>query len=151
MEKTLSTLTEYRSRLAEAQNLDQNLWQYETQVEEMENILKNVKETRDTLKKQKKENDAKIDKLQGILATEIDDVAKEYEEEVKLNDALELRGFNDETEQKELIDGFQREADLFALLDAYAWELKISHGYSKKQRNLVYKPKPQEVQQAPLE
>lgn len=86
----------------------------------MENILKNVKETRDTLKKQKKENDAKIDKLQGILATEIDDVAKEYEEEVKLNDALELRGFNDETEQKELIDGFQREADLFALLDAYA-------------------------------
>lgn len=151
MEKTLSTLTEYRSRLAESQNLDQNLWQYEAQVEEMENILKNVKETRDTIKKQKKENDAKIDKLQGVLATEIDDVAKEYEEEVKLNDALELRGFTDEAEQKELIDGFQREADLFGLLDAYAWELKISHGYTKKQRNLVYKPKPQEVQQAPLE
>lgn len=86
----------------------------------MENILKNVKETRDTIKKQKKENDAKIDKLQGVLATEIDDVAKEYEEEVKLNDALELRGFTDEAEQKELIDGFQREADLFGLLDAYA-------------------------------
>jgi hypothetical protein len=127
MQNRLSTITEYRSRLAESQNIEQNLTNYEAQVEEMTKMIDGVKETRDDLKKQKKSNDEKIDTLQITLASEIDDIAKEYEEEVQLNDVLEMRGFQSDEEQKELIDGFQKEADFFTLLEAYTSELKISH------------------------
>lgn len=62
-----------------------------------------------------------------------------------------MRGFQSDEEQKELIDCFQEEEKLFAALNTYADELKISHGYTKKQRNVIYKGQVQQVEPMPSE
>lgn len=149
--KNFDNLTEYRSVSSEIQNLTQNHNQFDAQVTEMEAMLKWVKETRDGLKESIKKTGSRLDELTTILSQEIDEIAKEFEEVVEKNDQLEMRGFQSDEEQKELIDCFQEEEKLFAALNTYADELKISHGYTKKQRNVIYKGKVQQVEPMPSE
>lgn len=144
-----ANLTEYRSITSELKNIAQNHEEVKKQITEIETIIEDLKKSSKSFEEQRKKAETRLEELTTIVSKEVDGYAEQYENITKRNDELELRGFSNDDEQKELLQAFGEEAALFDLLASYSGELGIEHGYQKKQRSITYKPKAVETLQAP--